>query len=244
MTPYQATAVNNETIHNPMDRFSQSGILSGLLSVPRLIHEEFMSKQSFVSARPQPIPRQAHFHHVAPEPVVHRNERGYPPSASSFESLQSSGESDVSSQPRLLRLEQHSVKKLLKKSNKNNPRCEHGRIKYVCKDCKGGSICEHDRVRSVCKDCAGGSICGHGKIRGACKDCQLSPRCVHKKVRVRCPSCRPCIHDKDRSSCEACLLSQASRTAASLQLLLECRATKPLDDMPFRYLDPSSLEPF
>ena len=30
-------------------------------------------------------------------------------------------------------------------------RCEHGRHKFVCRDCGGASICHHDRVRSTCK---------------------------------------------------------------------------------------------
>lgn len=32
--------------------------------------------------------------------------------------------------------------------SRNNPRCSHGRIKYVCKQCGGASICSHGRVRS------------------------------------------------------------------------------------------------
>jgi hypothetical protein len=47
-------------------------------------------------------------------------------------------------------------------------KCEHGRLKSVCKDCKaaekgGGSICDHDRVRQTC------SVCSPEKVFAAYK---------------------------------------------------------------------------
>ena len=35
-------------------------------------------------------------------------------------------------------------------------RCEHGRVRYFCKECGGDGICEHGRQRGSCKDCAAG----------------------------------------------------------------------------------------
>lgn len=49
--------------------------------------------------------------------------------------------------------------------------CEHGRTRYVCKECGGTGICEHGRQRSTCKDCGGTGICEHGRRRVVCKDC-------------------------------------------------------------------------
>jgi len=50
--------------------------------------------------------------------------------------------------------------------------CEHGRTKYVCRDCGGSSICEHSRERSTCKDCDGSAICEHQRVKRKCKDCR------------------------------------------------------------------------
>ena len=44
-------------------------------------------------------------------------------------------------------------------SDGNKWRCEHGRVRSVCKECGGASICEHGRVRRRCKECGGSSIC-------------------------------------------------------------------------------------
>ena len=55
-------------------------------------------------------------------------------------------------------------------------RCEHDRVRSVCKECGGGSICEHGRVRSQCKECKGGaSICAHSMRKSACKECRAVP---------------------------------------------------------------------
>ena len=61
--------------------------------------------------------------------------------------------------------ESPSVEKMVQK------KCEHGRVRYSCKDCGGSGICEHGRRRTVCKDCGGGSICEHGRRRSTCRDC-------------------------------------------------------------------------
>ena len=59
--------------------------------------------------------------------------------------------------------------------------CQHGRVRYRCKDCGGGGICQHGRARNICKDCGGGSICQHGRVRYVCKDCGGSRR-VNKQA--------------------------------------------------------------
>ena len=52
--------------------------------------------------------------------------------------------------------------------------CEHGRIRYQCKECGGSSICEHGRRRTICKECGGASICEHGRQRYRCKECGVA----------------------------------------------------------------------
>ena len=36
--------------------------------------------------------------------------------------------------------------------------CQHGRVRYRCKDCGGSGICQHGKQRSRCTDCRSGSI--------------------------------------------------------------------------------------
>ena len=49
--------------------------------------------------------------------------------------------------------------------------CEHGRLKYSCKECGGSAICEHGREKSQCKECDGSGICEHGRQKRYCKEC-------------------------------------------------------------------------
>ena len=63
-------------------------------------------------------------------------------------------------------------------------KCEHGRIRYNCKDCGGGSICEHGRIRSQCKECGGASICEHGRRRRECKECGGASICEIGRAHV------------------------------------------------------------
>ena len=86
-------------------------------------------------------------------------------------------------------------------------KCEHGRVRSVCKECGGGSICEHGRRRYTCKECGGGSICEHGRHRSQCKDCGGSGICEHGRVRHCCKECGGsgiCEHGRVRSICKEC----------------------------------------
>lgn len=51
-------------------------------------------------------------------------------------------------------------------------KCNHGRKKYLCRDCKGGGICEHLKQKTFCKICKGSGICDHGNNRYICKECK------------------------------------------------------------------------
>jgi len=85
--------------------------------------------------------------------------------------------------------------------------CDHGRIRYECKDCGGSQRCEHGRIRSKCKDCDGSQRCEHGRIRSTCKDCGGSQMCEHGRIRSTCKDCGGggrCEHDKRRSTCKDC----------------------------------------
>ena len=57
------------------------------------------------------------------------------------------------------------------KISREKNKCEHGRIKYQCKECGGTSICKHRRVKSTCKECNGSQICEHGRNISQCKEC-------------------------------------------------------------------------
>ena len=96
-------------------------------------------------------------------------------------------------------------------STKSNKRCEHNKIRSVCKDCGGGSICCHNKERSKCKDCGGSQICQHNKMKSQCKDCGGSRFCEHNKQRSHCKDCNGsqiCEHNKRRSICKDCGGSQ------------------------------------
>jgi hypothetical protein len=74
--------------------------------------------------------------------------------------------------------------------------CEHGRNRYVCKECKtagtgGVGICEHNRVRNACKICGGSQVCEHGHIRTTCKKCGGGGVCSHGRERGDCGFCSP-----------------------------------------------------
>jgi len=70
-----------------------------------------------------------------------------------------------------------------------NKKCEHGRVRYSCKDCGGSGNCEHGRERSKCKDCGGSGICEHGRRRTVCKDCGGGSICEHGRRRSTCRDC-------------------------------------------------------
>jgi hypothetical protein len=103
--------------------------------------------------------------------------------------------------------------------------CEHGKIKYRCKECKGGGICEHDKhrrfcteckgirtcehkkIKRYCVECKGAGICEHGKRKELCKLCGGSAFCSHGKLKSYCRECRGsafCIHSKIKYRCKEC----------------------------------------
>jgi hypothetical protein len=60
-------------------------------------------------------------------------------------------------------------------------RCEHFRIKSVCKTCSPSTFCCHLQRKTLCKlnndveperPCGGGSICQHHKTRRDCRECK------------------------------------------------------------------------
>lgn len=86
-------------------------------------------------------------------------------------------------------------------------KCEHNKIKTICKECRGGSICNHNKIRSSCKDCRGGSICIHNKHKSICKDCKGSSICKHNKMKQYCKECKGssiCQHNKIKNTCKEC----------------------------------------
>ena len=85
--------------------------------------------------------------------------------------------------------------------------CEHGRDRYICKECGGNGICEHGRQRRMCKDCGGNGICEHGRSRSKCKECGGGSICEHGRERSQCKECGGgsiCEHGRRRSQCKEC----------------------------------------
>ena len=68
-------------------------------------------------------------------------------------------------------------------------KCEHGRIKRICKECggprarssgeQGSDICPHGREKHTCEDCCGSHNCPHGSIKRTCEECGGSDICPH-----------------------------------------------------------------
>jgi len=95
----------------------------------------------------------------------------------------------------------------MKKKNVIKNKCEHNKIKNVCRNCNGHLICIHNKIRysciicdplsfclhkrrkSICKDCNGKSICEHKKLRNVCRDCNGKSICEHNRVRINCKEC-------------------------------------------------------
>ena len=59
-------------------------------------------------------------------------------------------------------------------------KCEHGKVKGLCKVCGGSQICQHGRRRYGCVDCKGAGVCEHSKQFHDCKICKVKPR--HERV--------------------------------------------------------------
>ena len=92
-------------------------------------------------------------------------------------------------------------------TNNKRKRCEHGRLKYQCRDCCKTAFCEHSRRRRMCKECIGSSICEHLRLRNICKECNGSSICEHSNRRNLCKDCHGsfiCEHSKERNTCNIC----------------------------------------
>ena len=67
-------------------------------------------------------------------------------------------------------------------------KCEHGRLRYYCKDCGGSGICLHNRRRDYCKDCGGHEY--HCRA-----DCLREMRPQRYRARYPYVSWSGCLHD-------------------------------------------------
>jgi hypothetical protein len=105
--------------------------------------------------------------------------------------------------------------------------CEHGRQRYVCKDCGGQGVCEHGRQRNSCKDCGGTSICSHGRNSYDCRDCGAKGFCEHGRKRYHCKECGGkaiCEHNLHRSTCKECV--SVDKMLASTRWCQGCLSTQ------------------
>lgn len=86
-------------------------------------------------------------------------------------------------------------------------KCEHGRDKYICKDCGGAGICVHGIQKYYCKACCGGAYCKHGVQKHVCIECGGIGVCKHGIQKYTCKACGGssfCEHDIRKSHCKDC----------------------------------------
>ena len=97
------------------------------------------------------------------------------------------------------------VKKEKKKGGAK--KCEHGKRRYICKECGGKGICKHKKVKRDCKECGGSAFCEHGKRKYRCKDCGGASICKHGKDKYICKECGGkgiCEHRIQKHNCKEC----------------------------------------
>ena len=101
--------------------------------------------------------------------------------------------------------------------------CDHGRARYMCKDCGGKGICCHNRQKSLCRECieAKGvyehlrqrakckvcSPCPHGLVKYVCKVCNPGSFCKHGRYKYTCRECggsSVCAHNRRKRTCKEC----------------------------------------
>jgi hypothetical protein len=102
--------------------------------------------------------------------------------------------------------------------------CEHGRRKYVCKECGGKGLCEHNRPKAQCRECGAG-YCEHKRRRSDCKECSGSQICTHNRNRNYCRECNAehfCPHDRLKSRCKECGGSQICNHGRQRNYCKEC----------------------
>lgn len=86
-------------------------------------------------------------------------------------------------------------------------KCEHNRLRSICKECSGNSICKHGNRNLSCKKCGGPAFCIHGKLKQYCKTCDGSAFCKHRKLKQYCKDCGGsalCKHGKRKVRCKDC----------------------------------------
>ena len=84
-------------------------------------------------------------------------------------------------------------------------KCEHDKIKYICRICNPKVFCEHDKFKRQCKECGCITFCEHKKQKSNCKECDGSGICEHKKQKSNCKECdgsEICEHKKQKSNCK------------------------------------------
>jgi len=104
-------------------------------------------------------------------------------------------------------------------------KCEHGRDRWLCKECGGSQICEHQHERAKCKECVGSQICEHQKQRSKCKECGGSQICEHQRERAKCKECvgsQICEHLRERARCKECGGSQICEHQKHRYSCIEC----------------------
>jgi hypothetical protein len=91
---------------------------------------------------------------------------------------------------------------------RSGPRvCEHGKLKWHCKNCGGSNFCQHGRQKSRCKECGGVGICQHGREKRNCKLCGGTNFCQHGMRRANCIDCggtNICKHRMQKRWCIEC----------------------------------------
>ncbi len=86
-------------------------------------------------------------------------------------------------------------------------KCEHGKQKYLCKECGGSQLCSHDKIKTRCKLCKGKYLCEHNIYKYYCKLCKGNGICIHNNYKDRCITCnydKKCSHNKIKSLCVLC----------------------------------------
>jgi hypothetical protein len=111
----------------------------------------------------------------------------------------------IKAQQKIYNEKNKEKKKLAAKEWREKNKCEHGRVKNICKDC-GTGYCQHNRNKTRCKECGTG-YCQHNRQYSQCKECKGGSICEHDKRRSRCKECKGgsiCEHDKQKSTCKIC----------------------------------------
>jgi DNA-directed RNA polymerase subunit RPC12/RpoP len=97
------------------------------------------------------------------------------------------------------------------RKNRENSKCTHNKVKYLCIICGGASLCIHNREKIRCKECGGSGICEHNKRKGECKECGGSQICKHYNLKYNCKEClgsQICKHIMKKNICKKCMTTE------------------------------------